>query len=744
MDRPPLLRTNTELMGKEELHVSALKKEQSWWQSWEFYLIVLLAVVLRFYRIDTAQYMADHNSLYQMAHDGVANGLWPITANGASTGLLLPPLFVYLMMIPAAITPNPVAGNILIALCNVLAVLLTYVFVRRYYGRLAGAIAALLYATAGNVIVFSRDIWQPDMLPLCMILLLFVLFRGIVEKKHYWFLPAVLLLGIMYQFHSTAIYLIVLLLAATLLGFKTIRWRELPLALLGLSVLFAPYIYLESLNHLADIRILFHVADSKAAFNGDVLQHYRTFVSSYVSDPLRTLSDTHLIPSNNHSILLTTPLHFIAQFDVPESWLMVVLLVAGVFTLIIQLFWTGRSPERKGLATWLKSLLASPWNRGAILLLAWQGTILLFLRHSTFIYAHYLLYLIPGPFIIIGILSSNVMRQRQHLPLPGKVLLRYGLYVFIGLAVIIQTVGSAGWLVDHMLGNFNINYARPQYFDLATMQRLVNISDRMALKRHLGHVYFDIHGDDVSSVSYLAQFAHTPMEVLDSSQCMVIPSAQSGPAVYVTDPNRPDLNALLEHYTLATRIGDIPYPGGPPFPMYIVKATPTSQPSLQLSGGVQLVSHNADVFPVGVSALKILVTRWRIQNAQSPQPRTTYIYNFLSRYHKNVSSGTGRICRLSSTSTGDQLIPLFLFRTKTSRSLIMNIEKFSSSPQHYDHGSFKMVTFKNIDTVHTFLHIANGQNDISLITITVIPPVPHGKHRKVPIHPLVRAVLPLP
>src|SRR5690242_3157052 len=120
----------------EESETQAPVEEPVWWKSWEFYLIALLAITLRFYRIDTAQYMTDHNTFYSMAHDAIAHGLWPISANRASTGALIPPLFVYVMMIPAFFTSNPLAGNILMALCNVAAVLLTYFFVRRYFGRL--------------------------------------------------------------------------------------------------------------------------------------------------------------------------------------------------------------------------------------------------------------------------------------------------------------------------------------------------------------------------------------------------------------------------------------------------------------------------------------------------------------------------------------------------------------------------------------------------------------------------------
>ncbi len=727
MYRSPRLQDNEEPVEQEERPVSASKREPVWWMSWEFYLIVLLAVGLRLYRIDTAQYMTDHNALYQLAYDAVAHGLWPISANGASTGVLLSPLFVYIMMIPAAITPNPVAGNILIALCNIIAVLLTYIFVRCYYGRLTGAISALLYATAVNTIVFSRDIWQPDMLPLFVVLLLFVLFRGVVERKHYWFLPSVLLIGVMYQFHITVIYLIVLLLVAMILGFKTIRWQEPLLALLGLLLLFAPYIYLEYHNHFTDIRMLFHTVGEPAVFNGDVLQLYHVFVSSYVFNPLHQQAvqhfDTHLIPSNEQSILLTTPLHFIAQFSVPESWLMVLLVVGGIVTLIVQIVWAEYSLEQRGLVIWCKSLLASPRRKGLILLLVWQGTALLFLRHSTYVYAHYLLYLMPGPFIIIGILLSTLMEQMQRLSFPWKRFVRYGLFGMIGLIVIIQTVGSAGWLVDHARGNFDSNYSYPQYFDLATIHRIVNTTDRIAQQRHLAHAYIGIHGDDEVAVTYMAQFAHTPMEVMDPNQCLVIPNVQSGPAVYVTDSNRPDLDALLKRYTLATQIGEIQHPGGVPFKVYILRARPEAQTPVQLSGGVQLISQKADVVSAGTGNPQLLVTRWNVQNTVKLQPRTTYVYRFLTHTdEKFVIIGVNgspnpseQVCRLSRTWAGDNLIPLFEFNGNAPQYLTMGIEKFRSIPKHYDYGSLQMVTFDNVNTRRVSLHTQMGKGRLTCL-----------------------------
>ncbi|GCE28641.1 hypothetical protein KDA_41250 [Dictyobacter alpinus] len=713
------------------LPLAGIKKEPAWWRSWELYLIILLAVVLRLYRIDTAQYMTDHNTFYQMAHDAVANGLWPISGNRSSTGPLIPPLFIYIMMIPAAITANPVGGNILVALCNIAAVLLTYIFMRRYYGRLAGTISALLYATAINVIIFSRDIWQPDLLPLLVILLLFMLFRGVVQKKHYWFSPAVLLIAAMYQLHSTAVYLVVPLLVALVLAFKTIRWRELPLIILGLLVSFAPYIYLEHRRQYIDIIGLFNVASRPSTFNTNALLFYNMWVHSFVLNPLyylfvppRINVDTHLIPSNAHSILLTTPLQLIAQFSHSESRLMSVLLVGAWLTVALLIIWPFHSSNTQpGLRGWWKNLLNSPERQGLLLLLVWQGTSLLLLRHSVSIFIHYLIYLLPGPFILIGILLATIVQWVRRVHFSGVWLIRYGIYALVGLLVIVQTVGSAGWLIDHARGNFDNHYAFPQYFDLATTQRIVDNANQLAQQQHLSRIYIDIQGDDVSTVTYLAQFAHTPIAVSDATQCLMLPDVASGPVVYVTDPNQPDIDSLLQHYTTTTSVGEIPHPGGAPLKMYVLRAKPEPQPALKLSGGLQLLSQQADVISMGGGNPNMLVTRWKMQDATPPAPRAVYNYRFLGPANlgfitrdRTNTFGANRApyCRMSRNWSGDELIPLFAFNGHAPQQLTMGVEKFSTAPKHYDRGTLKMVIYDIVDGPHSSLHTTDGKGTIKL------------------------------
>src|SRR5260370_4616334 len=163
-------------------------------RTWELYPILFIAASLRLYRIDTVLFVDDQAVVFSMARDAIVHGLWPITSNRASLGILNFPLVVYLFMLPAAISSNPLWAEVMVGLLNTIAVLLAYLFVRRYYGRLAGTIVALFYATCMMALAYSGDIWPQSVLPPFVMLFLFCLFRGVVERRRGWLFPAILLL----------------------------------------------------------------------------------------------------------------------------------------------------------------------------------------------------------------------------------------------------------------------------------------------------------------------------------------------------------------------------------------------------------------------------------------------------------------------------------------------------------------------------------------------------------------------
>src|SRR5260370_18272029 len=121
-------------------------------------------------------------------------------------------------MMPGLVRPDALWATVMTALFNIAAVLLTYIFTRRYFGRLAATIAALLYATAQTTIVFSRFIWQPSLIAPFTVLFMFALFWGAVERRKGWLFPPMLLLGVLLRLHEITIFLTLPLLVAILLA----------------------------------------------------------------------------------------------------------------------------------------------------------------------------------------------------------------------------------------------------------------------------------------------------------------------------------------------------------------------------------------------------------------------------------------------------------------------------------------------------------------------------------------------
>ena len=275
----------------------------SWLRAWEIYPIILIASFLRLYRLDTTAFSYDQSMLFRMAYDAVHYGLIPATSNGSSVFTMHPPLTVYLLMLPALFSANPLWAAVMTALFNVVAVVMTYIFTRRYYGRFAATIAGLLYATAQTTIIFSRFIWQPTLLAPFTILFLFALFRGVVERRKGWLFPALVLLGVMYQLHELTLLLAPLLLVALLLAPRTIRPRDLVLAFVFLLLIFAPYLVWEVNMKFADIHTALGLARAHAQIDTKAVTFYQRFLNSYYYDE-RFLGTSYFDPTGSASSLV--------------------------------------------------------------------------------------------------------------------------------------------------------------------------------------------------------------------------------------------------------------------------------------------------------------------------------------------------------------------------------------------------------------------------------------------------------
>src|SRR5438874_12623031 len=88
---------------------------------WEIYLILLVAAFLRLYQINTSEFDEDQAMIFRMAHDAIYHGLLPVTSNIASIRIVNPPGVIYLLMLPAALSADPLWAVVMVGLFNTAA-----------------------------------------------------------------------------------------------------------------------------------------------------------------------------------------------------------------------------------------------------------------------------------------------------------------------------------------------------------------------------------------------------------------------------------------------------------------------------------------------------------------------------------------------------------------------------------------------------------------------------------------------
>lgn len=689
-------------LRKIALHFN-LRKVGSWLRAWEVYLIVVVAGFLRFYQINTSEFDADQATVFGMARDAIYHGLIPATSNIASIRIVNPPAVIYIFMPVAAFTANPLWGVILVGLFNVAAVVLTYIFVRRYYGRLAGIIAALLYATAADPLHFSRFIWQQNLVAPFVVLFLFALFWGAVERRRGWLFPALLLLGILIQLHETTVLLVVSFLAALLLAPGTLRWRDFALGLVALFILFFTYLLWEVSTNLNDLHILLRLLRKSGHFDNLAISYYAVFLSPYNQPP----TNTHALVYSLVPILNWLPL------------VMLFLIVGGFVVALMGIVFPDQTVQ--SFRRWWAGFYASAKGRGLLLLLIWQIVPLLVLsRHSVPLYPYYLLMLMPGPFILIGIFLATASSWFQRLGRYWE-MGRFVVYVLVFLIVLAQFMGNVAVLTDEASGTNGHSYA---YNTLGSLQTAVSEADQLARHRHLDRVYMATDQYTQSSLHYLAEQMHTPTTLFDASRCLVLPNPADGPAILLVGPSDTLTTLLLNRFAVATLVDRPGRLGSQPFQLYIFAPVPgpVHQPSSSAFFVNNLRLLDGSARPISFENYQLLASRWSVMRSEPPNYRTTY--NYLLSASFNGADNNGQItqsstksdCTATALRAGDQLIAAFGLPMASSLPVSLTIKGwyFTTTAFNLSYGPFVFETIRDQSSALITLRTAEGADSIAM------------------------------
>ena len=376
-------------------------------------LIIALGAFLRFYNIRRyILFLGDEGRdalvVYNILH-GDLTLLGPTSSVG---GFFLGPIYYY-MMAPFLFLSryDPVGPAIMVALIGLLTIFLVYALGKEFFGKVAGLIAALLYAVSPIVIIYSRSSWNPNVFPFFTLSSLYTLYLAVKKNKWWLFALSGFLMGINLQIHYLATFVgAIMFFYVTFVNFRPrLIWikeliRRYALMFIGFLFGFSPFILFELRHEFSNsqniIRFILNSPDTGLA--GNVFMNVKIVFERLFG-----------------GLVLSYPAH-IKQSAFDQGLLYVWYLTAVIFgILLIGYFLYYFFKNYKDKKVFQKTFLILIWGLVGI------G---LFLFYKKSVYDYYLGFLFPLPFLLIGLFSSEIIKKYKNL---GFILISIGIAILL-------------------------------------------------------------------------------------------------------------------------------------------------------------------------------------------------------------------------------------------------------------------------------------------------------------------------
>ena len=378
--------------------------------------ILLLGFSLRLVALDLIQFDGDEAYILGLARAALDTRSLPLTSLPSSGGLSNPPLPVWLTMLPAAISPDPLLIAALWAMLDVLTIALCYRIGRDVAGPAAGVWAALAYASAFWVVLFVRRAKGEALMPF-FAALSFVLWFRLGERPHL-LLPAAVSTSLLLQTHWGAMTFLPVAAVGVAFALPWLRRRDLLLAGFACMLPWIPYGLWQFQSGFAEVTQAVHLAQDRASTDLQALRYLWLYTSTADFAPFLGLRFGSPFSEPSWSLWLQDIWH--------------AFLALGVIFVSVMIAFALRHRAFDWVA------------RRQFLLLIWLASpFLLLARHPLPIYVHYVLAAIPCAFIVIGIGSAALWRwsQTQHRALVV-------LLLAVGLAPVVYSVAQTLRLQD--------------------------------------------------------------------------------------------------------------------------------------------------------------------------------------------------------------------------------------------------------------------------------------------------------
>ena len=192
-------------------------------------IILLVASFLRLYRIsEYMTFLGDEGRDVIIVRRLLVNADPILIGPGTSIGdMYLGPLYYY-MMAPALLLArfSPVGPAVQIALLGVATIFFVWYTARTWFGKRGAAVAALLYAIAPTVIIYSRSSWNPNIMPFFALLTIWGMWKVWQERKWKWLLVVGVSMAFVLQSHYLGLLLFPTIGLFWILTFLKVRKTE--------------------------------------------------------------------------------------------------------------------------------------------------------------------------------------------------------------------------------------------------------------------------------------------------------------------------------------------------------------------------------------------------------------------------------------------------------------------------------------------------------------------------------------
>ena len=216
--------------------------------------ITLLAAFLRLAYLDLIPFGPRQAAQLESAAPLAEEFQLPLTGARSDLGVPDPPWASYLYALPLLLGRDARVASAFACLLHVASLLACYASVRRFYGRRAAALTAVLLAVNPWAIVHARGLSAGSLLLPFGVLLLHGLNAAIVARRPWGWSISVVGLAMMLAVSHAAWFLVPGLALLLIVYRRRVRWSHLLLGLCVALLILSPYLYYLNETRAADLR----------------------------------------------------------------------------------------------------------------------------------------------------------------------------------------------------------------------------------------------------------------------------------------------------------------------------------------------------------------------------------------------------------------------------------------------------------------------------------------------------------